>query len=167
MNGYTKGRLSPLHHHVLELLIQSVALGLGVGGIAVISLALNAGEAGIRWGGFLVGSLSMLVAVGIWKQCPKWMKERWPPRCPECGSIMDTACMVWQEPDFDNSPHYYTEYRCRNCPMKHTNDFFGKLIYGWPPKAAYAPEKRQPMTLADMLKTLIALLVMVGIIALL
>jgi len=75
--------------------------------------------------------------------------------------------MVWEDPGIDYTPSCYIEYRCRNCLLKHTNDFLGKLIYGWPPKTAYEPDREEPMTLADALKTLVALLVMAGVMSLL
>lgn len=163
----TSGKLYPLRHHAAELLIRVAALGLIVIGITVISLGSSAEGIGAEWGVYyVIGSLLILCGIWIDWQRSKWMVQL-PARCPNCDGVMDTVLMVWEEPDFDNSPSYYTEYRCRSCQHKCTNDFAGKLFYGWPPKAAYEAGCSEPLKLSNTLKTLAALLVMLGVIALL
>lgn len=166
MNEPLKGKLSPLRHHATELFIRGLAISLIMIGMITIILAFDAEKAGVKWSGFVIGSLLMLGGIWIDRQRPKWMAQL-PSRCPNCNGIMDTKLMVWEEPDFDNSPWHYTEYRCRSCHLKCTNDFVGQFFYGWPPKAAYEAGCCEPVRLSDALKAFVAILVGVGVIALL
>ncbi|MFZ2300535.1 MAG: hypothetical protein WAW10_01535 [Gallionella sp.] len=166
MNEPLKGKLYPLRHHATQLLIRGFATSLVMAGAIAIILAFFAEKMGFKWGGSSIGSLLILGGWWVDRQRPKWMAER-PARCPNCGGVMDTIYMVWEEADFDNSPWHYTEYRCRSCHLKCTNDFVGKFFYGWPPKAAYEEVCRKPPRISDVLTALVAIFVMLGVIALL
>lgn len=154
-----KGKLHPLIHRLSWILIKALALFLVALGMITASSAFRDG-AGYWVGG---GLFLMLLGLLLERNHGHLLKGRWSPRCPECGGVMDATRKLWEAPD--DSPQWYVEYSCRSCRMRYTNDAFGKAIYGWPPREPYTPPKQEPFTWIDGIKTAVALLVSVGIIA--
>ena len=156
---YERGKLLRLRHRLLWILIRTVALILVALGMITASKAY--GGAAWHWVGG--GLLLMLLGLLLERNHAHLLKNRWPAQCPKCGCVMDTAHKLWEAPD--DSPQWYVEYTCRSCQMRYTNDVFGKTVYGWPPKVLYIPREREPLTLADGIKAVVALLVGIAIIA--
>ncbi|MDK9709114.1 MAG: hypothetical protein OEL83_18885 [Desulforhopalus sp.] len=156
-----KESLHPFIHRMLWMLIRAIAL-LGVA-LGMFTTFKCAGEG--SWYQAGGGLLVMLLGLLLERYHLRLLNGYLPPRCPECGEVMDTREKLWEVPD--DSPQWYMEYACRSCQLHYTNDVLGKAMFGWPPRNPYTPPEQAPFTLADGLKTAIAVLVAVGLIALL
>ncbi len=117
----------------------------------------------------LVGALVVLFGfMQLTGRIPVWMKHRWPARCPACGKAMDFRTVRW-DPDtpFVDDYNQYREYGCRACDFRYNNSWMKWMEQAPPVKQPWPlpPVVREPCSWADGIKTVIALLVIVGIIA--